>query len=110
MNDIDGSTLDRLFAVIAARRGADPATSYTARLMRDGKPAIAKKLGEEAIEAGIEVVRGDRSRLVAESADVLYHLLVAWADAGIAPAEIWRALEARQGRSGIAEKQSRTGG
>src|SRR5487761_979651 len=81
MSDIDGSTLDRLFAVIAARRGADSATSYTAKLLRAGK-----------------------------SADVLYHLLVAWADAGIAPAEIWRALEARQGRSGIAEKQSRTGG
>lgn len=110
MSDIDGSTLDRLFAVIAARRGADPATSYTAKLLRAGKSAIAKKLGEEAIEAGIEVVKGDHTRLVAESADVLYHLLVAWADAGIAPAEIWRALEARQGRSGIAEKQSRTGG
>ena len=110
MSDIDGSTLDRLFAVIAARRGADPATSYTAKLLRDGKAAIAKKLGEEAIEAGIEVVKGDRNRLVAESADVLYHLLVAWADAGIAPDEVWRALEARQGRSGIAEKQSRKGG
>jgi phosphoribosyl-ATP pyrophosphohydrolase len=110
MSNIDGSTLDRLFAVIAARRGADPATSYTAKLLHDGKSAIAKKLGEEAVEAGIEVVRGDRGRLVAESADLLYHLLVAWADAGIAPTEIWRALESRQGRSGIAEKQSRSGG
>lgn len=110
MSDIDGSTLDRLFAVIAARRDGDPKTSYTAKLLRDGKSAIAKKLGEEAIEAGIEVVKGDRNRLVAESADVLYHLLVAWADAGIAPAEVWRVLESRQGRSGIAEKQSRTDG
>src|SRR5487761_1458175 len=63
MSDIDGSTLDRLFAVIAARRGADPATSYTAKLLRAGKSAIAKKLGEEAIEAGIEVVKGDHRRL-----------------------------------------------
>ncbi len=107
MSDIDGSTLDRLFAVVAARRGADPATSYTAKLLRDGKGAIAKKLGEEAIEAGIEIVKGDRLRLIAESADVLYHLLVAWADAGIAPAEVWRALESRRGQSGIAEKRSR---
>lgn len=110
MGDIDGTTLDRLFAVIAARRNADPATSYTAKLLHEGKGSIAKKLGEEAVEAAIEVVKGDRTRLVAESADVLYHLLVAWADAGIAPAEVWRALEARQTRSGIAEKQSRTGG
>ena len=63
MSDIDGTTLDRLFAVIAARRGADPASSYTAKLLREGKGAIAKKLGEEAIEAGIEVVKGDRVRL-----------------------------------------------
>ncbi|MGH6976938.1 MAG: phosphoribosyl-ATP diphosphatase [Stellaceae bacterium] len=109
MSDIDGTTLDRLFAVIATRRGADPATSYTAKLLREGKSAIAKKLGEEAIEAGIEVVKGDRLRLTAESADLLYHLLVAWADVGVAPADVWRALEARQGRSGIAEKQSRAG-
>jgi phosphoribosyl-ATP pyrophosphohydrolase len=110
MSDIDGATLDRLFAVIAARRGADPATSYTAKLLREGKGVIAKKLGEEAIEAGIEVVKGDRLRLITESADLLYHLLVAWADVGVVPADVWRALEARQGRSGIAEKQSRVGG
>lgn len=110
MSDIDGSTLDRLFAVIAARRSADPATSYTAKLLHEGKAVIAKKLGEEAIEASIEIVKGDRVRLVSESADVLYHLLVAWADAGVTPAEVWHALEARQGRSGIAEKQSRSRG
>lgn len=110
MSDIDGTILDRLFAVIAARRGADPATSYTAKLLHAGKGAIAKKLGEEAFETGIEVIKGDRVRLTAESADLLYHLLVAWADAGVAPADVWRALEARQGRSGIAEKQSRGGG
>lgn len=109
MSDIDGTILDRLFGVIAARRGADPATSYTAKLLREGKGAIAKKLGEEAFETGIEVIKGDRVRLTAESADLLYHLLVAWADAGVAPADVWRALEARQGRSGIAEKQSRGG-
>lgn len=108
MATIDGSTLDRLFATIAARRGADPAASYTATLLRGGTPVIAKKLGEEAVETVIEAMRGDRPRLVAESADLLYHLLVLWADAGIAPAEVWQALAGRSGTSGIAEKQSRT--
>jgi phosphoribosyl-ATP pyrophosphohydrolase len=107
MAEIDGSTLDRLYAVIASRRGADPAASYTAALFAEGSAKIAKKLGEEAVEAAIEGVRGDRPRLVAESADLLYHLLVLWADQGIAPAEIWRALEARAGASGIDEKRSR---
>jgi phosphoribosyl-ATP pyrophosphohydrolase len=101
------STLDRLFAVIAARRGADPTSSYTAKLFAEGTGKIAKKLGEEAVELAIEAVRGDKERLVAESADLLYHLLVLWADRGVAPAEIWQALEARAGRSGIEEKRSR---
>jgi phosphoribosyl-ATP pyrophosphohydrolase len=107
MAEIDGRTLDRLYAVIASRRGADPATSYTAKLMAEGPARIAKKLGEEAVETVIEGVRGDTSRLVAESADLLYHLLVLWAERGVAPAEVWRALDGRAGTSGIAEKDSR---
>ena len=109
MAEIDGSTLDRLHAVIASRRGADPATSYTAKLFARGPDKIAQKLGEEAVETVIEGVRGDTARLIAESADLLYHLLLLWASRGVAPAEVWRALEARAGTSGIAEKQSRPG-
>jgi len=107
MAAIDGSTLDRLYSVIVSRRGADPATSYTASLFAEGSAKIAKKLGEEAMEAAIEGVRGDGERLVAESADLLFHLLVLWADRGVAPAAVWRALEARAGTSGIDEKRSR---
>ncbi|HKT20897.1 MAG TPA: phosphoribosyl-ATP diphosphatase [Stellaceae bacterium] len=103
---IDGAILDRLFAIIAARRGGDPAVSYTAKLFAAGMPRIAQKLGEEAIETVIAAVKGDAG-LVNESADLLYHLLVLWAEAGVAPAEIWSALEARMGQSGIAEKNSR---
>jgi phosphoribosyl-ATP pyrophosphohydrolase len=99
--------LDRLHAVILAKRGADPATSYTAKLLSRGTAKIAQKLGEEAVEAVIEAVRGDRGALVDESADLLYHLLVLWADAGIAPDEIWAELQRREGVSGIAEKKSR---
>ncbi len=108
MAEIDGAALDRLFAVISARANSDPAKSYTAQLLREGTAKIAKKLAEEAAETAIEAVKGDRARLIQESADLLYHLLVLWADGKVAPEEVWRALEARQGRSGIAEKKSRT--
>jgi phosphoribosyl-ATP pyrophosphohydrolase len=109
MAEIDGTTLDRLYAVIASRRGGDPESSYTARLFAQGSAMIAQKLGEEAVETVIEGARGNARGVVAESADLLYHLLVLWADAGIVPAEVWRALEGRAGTSGIAEKKSRPG-
>jgi phosphoribosyl-ATP pyrophosphohydrolase len=105
---LDGTVLDRLFATIAERRGADPTTSYTAKLFSRGTEQIAKKLGEEAVEAVIAAVEAKPEGLVAESADLLYHLLVAWADAGLTPADVWRELERRTAQSGIAEKQSRT--
>ena len=107
MAAIDGSTLDRLYAVIANRRGSDPKASYTAALLAGGTAGIAKKLGEEATETIIEAMRGDGNRLVAESADLLYHLLVLWADQGVVPAAVWQALESRSGTSGLAEKAAR---
>lgn len=100
------STLDDLFRILESRQAADPAVSYTAKLLGDRKK-IAKKLGEEGVEAALEVLQGDRDKLVSESADVLYHLLVAWVALGIQPEEVWQALEARMGRSGIDEKKSR---
>ena len=107
MAAIDGTVLDRLYGVIASRRGGDPATSYTAKLFSQGAAKIAQKLGEEAVEAVIEGVRGDSARLAQESADLLYHLLVLWAETGVAPQQVWQALEARVGRSGLDEKKSR---
>ncbi len=109
MADIDGSVLDRLFATIAARRGADPGASYTAKLFSEGRARIAQKFGEEAIETVIAGVEGGAG-LAGESADLLYHLLVLWADAGLAPGDVWAALESRAGTSGIAEKASRSKG
>ena len=102
-----GATLDRLWTVIRSRRGADPQSSYTARLFARGRTKIAQKLGEEAVEAVIEGVRGDPARLVGESADVLYHLLVLWADVGISPADVAAELMRREGKSGIDEKRGR---
>ena len=99
--------LERLYAVIDSRKGADPDTSYTARLFSRGRQQIAKKLGEEAVEAVIEGIRGDRPKLVGESADMLYHLLTLWAANNVKPQAVWNELARREGLSGIAEKAAR---
>ncbi len=99
--------LQRLFDVIESRKGADSETSYTARLFSRGRERIAQKVGEEAVETVISAVRRDREHIVSESADLLYHLLVLWADAGVAPGEVWECLEKREGVSGIEEKRRR---
>jgi phosphoribosyl-ATP pyrophosphohydrolase len=102
-----GTTLDRLWAVIRSRRGGDPQNSYTARLFARGRTKIAQKLGEEAVEAVIEGVRGDSAKLVGESADLLYHLMVLWADVGVSPGDVAAELIRREGKSGIDEKRGR---
>jgi phosphoribosyl-ATP pyrophosphohydrolase len=94
--------LGRLYTTILAKRDADPAASYTAKLFQSGTPKIAQKVGEEAVEVVIEAVRRRPERLVAESADLLYHLLVLWADAGIVPAQIAAELARREGVTGYA--------
>ena len=101
----DVSVLERLSAVIESRKGGDPKASYTARLFDRGRAKIAQKVGEEAVETVIEALRDDRDALAAESADLLYHLLVLWADAGVKPAEVWAALAAREGASGLPHKK-----
>ncbi|HJQ58034.1 MAG TPA: phosphoribosyl-ATP diphosphatase [Vineibacter sp.] len=99
--------LDRLYATIESRKGADPETSYTARLMARGKEKLAQKLGEEATEVVIEAIKGDTDKLIRESADLLYHLLAVWATLGVTPEDVWAELARREGISGIAEKASR---
>jgi len=105
--DTGDHVLDRLAATVAVRKGADPSSSYTAKLLARGPEKVAQKLGEEAVEAVIEAVRGDNAALAAESADLLYHLMVLWAARGLDPADVWAELERREGTSGIAEKASR---
>jgi phosphoribosyl-ATP pyrophosphohydrolase len=102
------AVLDRLWAVVMSRRDADPAISHSARLLSRGTAKVAQKFGEEAVECLIEAVAGDRDALVAESADVLYHLLVVWVSAGVSPDEVWAELKRREGVSGIVEKAART--
>ncbi|WP_126979509.1 phosphoribosyl-ATP diphosphatase [Frigidibacter oleivorans] len=99
--------LHRLAATVEARRGADPDSSWTAKLFAKGPEKCAEKFGEEAVEAIIEAVKGDRDRLTAEAADVLYHLLVMLAARGVTLAEVEAELERREGISGIAEKAGR---
>ena len=101
------SVLDDLFATIEARKGADPDSSWTAKLLSQGPEKAAEKFGEEAIEAIIEAVRGDRARLTAEAADVLYHLLVMLAARDVTLDEVLAELARRKGQSGIAEKAAR---
>ncbi len=100
-------TLARLAATVAARKGTDPESSWTAKLLSRGPEACAKKFGEEAVEAVIEAVRGDRARLTAEAADVLFHLLVMLAAREVALADVLAELERREGTSGLAEKAAR---
>jgi len=102
-----GAVLDRLWQVIQSRRNADPQSSYTARLFARGRAKIAQKLGEEAVEAVIEGVGENSAALIAESADLIYHLLVLWAAAGVSPEDVAAELVRREGISGIEEKRAR---
>lgn len=104
---VDARVLDRLYHVIDGRRGADPGTSYTAKLLARGPAGIARKVGEEAVETVIAACTEDRGRIAAESADLLYHMLVLWAAAGVAPGDVWQELARREGTSGLAEKAAR---
>ena len=100
-------TLEELEDIIAARAGASPDESWTARLVAKGPDKVAEKFGEEAVEAIIEAVRNDPARLTSEAADVLFHLLVMLHVRGVALADVMEELARRQGRSGLAEKAAR---
>ncbi len=101
------SALERLAAVIAARKGGDADTSWTAQLLARGPEKCAEKFGEEAVEAIIAAVKGDRAALTAEAADVVYHLLVMCAARDVTLADVLAELARREGTSGVAEKAAR---
>jgi len=104
---MDAREIDQLFAVIASRKGGDPETSYTAKLFAKGRSKIAQKVGEEAVETVIAALAETPDSVIGESADLIYHLLVLWAECGIDPQLVWAELGRRAGTSGIAEKNSR---
>lgn len=101
-------TLQELEQIITNRSAASPDDSWTARLLAKGPEKVAEKFGEEAIEALIEAVKGDKPRLTSEAADVLFHLLVMLNSRGVAVDDVMAELAARQSQSGLAEKASRS--
>ncbi|MES2988658.1 MAG: phosphoribosyl-ATP diphosphatase [Pseudomonadota bacterium] len=100
-------TLDTLEQTIRERRTGDPASSYVAKLTAKGRAKIAEKLGEEAIETVIAAVAQDKAALTSEAADLIFHLLVLLADAGISLDDVRTELARREGISGLEEKASR---
>ena len=100
-------SLDRLYDVIASRKDESSDNSYTAQLFANAPASPARKLCEEATEVLVEALNQNKVKLTAESADLLYHLLVVWAVADINPQDVWEELDRRQGTSGLVEKQSR---
>ena len=103
-----GAVIERLFAVIESRKGADAASSYTASLLQAGPQRCAQKFGEEAVEAALAGAMGQGEALAAEAADVVYHLLVLLAALDLTPGEVAQKLAAREGVSGHAEKAARS--
>jgi phosphoribosyl-ATP pyrophosphohydrolase len=103
-------SLERLHAAVLAARNRDPSLSRTSRLFRDGVQKMAKKLVEEAIEVGLDAVQMNRESVILESADVLYHLAVVWAECGVAPQDVFNEIDRRERLYGIAEKLPKTAG
>lgn len=104
------SVLHDLFATIEARKAEGGTDSWTAKLLAKGPEKCAEKFGEEAVEAIIEAVKGDRAALTCEAADVLYHLMVMLASRDVSLSDVEAELKRREGQSGLAEKAARKGG
>ena len=104
---MNGDVLSRLARTIAARRSCDPATSYVATLFAKGDEAMVKKIGEEATEAVMAAMDGDKIRLTAEIADLWFHCLVVLVRNGLGPEEVLAELARREGVSGLQEKAAR---
>jgi phosphoribosyl-ATP pyrophosphohydrolase len=94
----------RLHVAVLGARSRDPSFSRTAKLIGEGLPKMAKKLAEEAVEVGLEAVQGERARVILESADLIYNLVVLWSEIGVAPDDVWREMDRREQLYGIAEK------
>jgi phosphoribosyl-ATP pyrophosphohydrolase len=104
---ISSDVLERLFETIKSRHRDSPDTSYTAKLFSKGRGKIACKLVEEATETIVAALNEGDDKVISESADMLFHLLVLWADVGVEPAHVWEELARREGTSGIDEKETR---
>lgn len=106
MDKVNANVLDRLFTVIVNRREADPDKSYVARQLQAGTSRIAQKVGEEAVETALAAVSRDEKELASESADLLFHLMILWADGGLTPSDVYAELIRREGISGFDSKKA----
>ena len=106
-NKIDSQVIERVYDVIQDRRHGDPGESYVAKQFSKGRAKIAEKIGEEAVETVIAAIQNDRREIIAESTDLLFHLLMLWADADVKPADVFAELARREGMSGLTEKKQR---
>jgi phosphoribosyl-ATP pyrophosphohydrolase len=97
-------SLERLHDAVVAAKSGDPTRSRTARLLRQGRAKMAKKLAEEAVEVVIDAMHGSRDAVVRESADLIYNLVVLWVSAGVQPKDVWKEMDRRERLFGIAEK------
>ena len=104
---VNGLVLEELYQTIVSRSGGNPKESHTAKLFHKGRNKICKKFGEEAVEVVIAALAETPKDVVSESSDVLYHLLVLWAEVGVTPDQVWEELQSRVGTSGIEEKRNR---
>lgn len=104
----DNSILDRIYTLANERKTADPSSSYVAKLHGKGVGKIAQKVGEEGLETALAAVSEGREAVIAESADLLFHLTVLWSHLDIAPGDVMQMLEEREGTSGLAEKAARS--
>ena len=102
--------VDELFNTIKSRKGGDPDESYTAQLFAGGAEEISRKIGEEATEVIVAALRETPAHVVSESADLMYHLMVLWAEQDITPDDVFEELASRAGASGVEEKKSRDDG
>jgi len=105
--NLTAEVIDVLYAVVESRRGGDESESYTAKLFSRGTKKIAQKFGEEAVETMIAALQEGPDALANESADLIYHLCVLWAEAGVRPEDVWAKLAEREGVSGLTEKANR---
>ena len=105
----EDTLLQQLYTTINARKNGDVTTSYTAKMFAKGRAKIAQKVGEEAVEVVIAAIQNDKKDIVSESADLLFHLLMLWAEQGVTPEDVLQELQKRRGVSGIDEKKSRKG-
>jgi len=99
--------LERLYGVILSRRGGDPDASYIARLFHKGREKVAQKVGEEGVETALAGVQGNEHAIINESADLIFHLLILWAETGVKPAQVMAEIQRREGTSGLVEKSNR---